>query len=64
MPSLRIKSVYTFCDAPDSIWPDKSKTINNQDVIDIISKINPLINYLLIEGIITVTLTIYYWPLL
>ena len=39
-------SQYThFCDAPDSIWPDKSKTINNQDVIDIISKINPLINY-------------------
>ena len=39
-------SQYThFCDTPDSIWPDKSKTINNQDVIDIISKINPLINY-------------------
>ena len=39
-------SQYThFCDAPDSIWPDKSKTINNQDVINIISKINPLINY-------------------
>ena len=39
-------SQYThFCDAPDSIWADKSKTINNQDVIDIISKINPLINY-------------------
>ena len=39
-------SQYThFCDAPDSIWPDKSKTINNQDVINIISKINPSINY-------------------
>ncbi|MAE15287.1 MAG: hypothetical protein CL821_06815 [Crocinitomicaceae bacterium] len=39
-------SQYThFCDAPDSIWPDKSKTINNQDVINIISKINPLINF-------------------
>ena len=39
-------SQYThFCDAPDSIWPDKSKTINNEDVIKIISKITPLINY-------------------
>ena len=39
-------SQYThFCDAPDSIWPDKNKTINNEDVINIISKINPLINY-------------------
>ena len=39
-------SQYThFCDSPDSIWPDKSKTINNEDVISIISKINPLINY-------------------
>ncbi len=39
-------SQYThFCDAPDSIWPDKSITINNNDVINIISKIVPLINY-------------------
>ena len=39
-------SQYThFCDAPDSIWPDKSVTINNQDVIEIISRIVPLINY-------------------
>lgn len=39
-------SQYThFCDAPDSIWPDKSVTINNQDVIDIISEIVPLVNY-------------------
>ena len=39
-------SQYThFCDTPDSIWPDKSKTINNEDVIKIISKITPLINY-------------------
>jgi len=39
-------SQYThFCDAPDSIWPDKSVTINNQDVIDIISRIVPLVNY-------------------
>ena len=39
-------SQYThFCDAPDSIWPDKSITINNQDVIDIISRIVPLVNY-------------------
>jgi CubicO group peptidase (beta-lactamase class C family) len=39
-------SQYThFCDAPDSIWPDKSVTMNNQDVIEIISRIVPLINY-------------------
>ena len=39
-------SQYThFCDAPDSIWPNKSITINNNDVINIISKIVPLINY-------------------
>ena len=39
-------SQYThFCDAPDSIWPDKSITINNRDVLDIMSKIVPLINY-------------------
>ena len=39
-------SQYThFCDSPDSIWPDKNKTINNNDVIEIISKIKPLQNY-------------------
>lgn len=39
-------SQYThFCDSPDSIWPDKNKTINNNDVIEIISKIKPLKNY-------------------
>ena len=39
-------SKYThFCDAPDSIWPDKNLTINNKDVIEIMSKIVPLINY-------------------
>jgi len=39
-------SQYThFCDAPDSIWPNKSITINNKDVIDIITKIIPLTNY-------------------
>ena len=39
-------SQYThFCDRPDSIWPDKSKTINNNDVIKIMSDIVPLINY-------------------
>ncbi len=39
-------SQYThFCDSPDSIWPDKNKTINNNDVIEIISKIKPLRNY-------------------
>tara|TARA_B100001287_G_scaffold270305_1_gene268908 strand:- start:1329 stop:2495 length:1167 start_codon:yes stop_codon:yes gene_type:complete len=39
-------SQYThFCDRPDSIWPDKKKTINNNDVIKIMSDIVPLINY-------------------
>ena len=39
-------SQYThFCDSADSIWPDKNKTINNDDVIEIISKIKPLKNY-------------------
>ena len=39
-------SQYThFCDSPDSIWPNKNKTITNDDVIQIINSINPLINY-------------------
>ena len=39
-------SQYThFCDSPDSIWPDKNKTINNDNVIEIINSIKPLINY-------------------
>ena len=39
-------SQYThFCDRPDSIWPDKKKTINNNDVLKIMSDIVPLINY-------------------
>lgn len=39
-------SQYThFCDAPDSIWPDKHKTITNQDVIKIMSTIIPMVNY-------------------
>lgn len=39
-------SQYThFCDAPDSIWPDKHKTITNQDVIKIMSAIIPMVNY-------------------
>lgn len=39
-------SQYTyFCDAPDSIWPDKHKTITNEDVLDIIYKYQPGINY-------------------
>lgn len=39
-------SQYThFCDAPDSIWSDKNKTIFNKDVVRIISEIVPLINY-------------------
>ena len=39
-------SQYThFCDRPDSIWPDKSKTISNNDVLDIMEQIVPLQNY-------------------
>lgn len=39
-------SQYThFCDAPDSIWPDKHKTIHNQDVIDLMADIVPMVNY-------------------
>lgn len=39
-------SQYThFCDSPESVWPDKNKTINNDDVIEIISNIKPLKNY-------------------
>ena len=39
-------SQYThFCDRPDSIWPDKMKTITNDDVLNIMSDIIPLINY-------------------
>jgi len=39
-------SQYThFCDAPDTIWPDKNITISNKNVIDIMTKIVPLINY-------------------
>ena len=39
-------SQYThFCDAPDSIWPDKHKTITNEEVLDIIYKYQPGVNY-------------------
>lgn len=39
-------SQYThFCDAPDSIWPDKHKTITNNDVIEIVNSIVPMVNY-------------------
>lgn len=39
-------SQYThFCDAPDSIWPDKHKTITNDDVIQIMNEIVPMVNY-------------------
>ena len=39
-------SQYThFCDKPDSIWPDKSKTITNHDVLDIMERIIPMRNY-------------------
>ena len=39
-------SQYThFCDRPDSIWPDKTKTISNNDVIEIMEQIVPLQNY-------------------
>lgn len=36
-------SQYThFCDAPDSIWPDKNKTIHNDEVLKIIADIKPM----------------------
>jgi CubicO group peptidase (beta-lactamase class C family) len=39
-------SQYThFCDSPDTIWPDKHKTIHNDEVIDIMHKHIPMINY-------------------
>ncbi|MFT7156352.1 MAG: CubicO group peptidase (beta-lactamase class C family) [Parvicella sp.] len=39
-------SQYThFCDSPDTIWPDKHKTIHNNEVIDIMHKHVPMINY-------------------
>ncbi|MED5302740.1 MAG: serine hydrolase domain-containing protein [Bacteroidota bacterium] len=39
-------SQYThFCDRPDSIWPDKSKTITIHDVLDIMERIVPMRNY-------------------
>jgi CubicO group peptidase (beta-lactamase class C family) len=39
-------SQYThFCDSPDTIWPDKNKTISNDNVIEIINSIKPIINY-------------------
>ena len=39
-------SQYThFCDAPDSIWPDKHLSITNNDVINIIEKYVPMTNY-------------------
>ena len=39
-------SQYThFCDRPDSIWPKKDSTITNEDVLQIMTDIVPLINY-------------------
>ncbi len=35
-------SKYThFCDNPDTVWPDHSKTIDNNDVIEIMDRIKP-----------------------
>lgn len=34
-----------FCDQPDSIWPDKHKSIHNADVIDIMATIIPQVAY-------------------
>jgi len=34
-----------FCDQPDSIWPDKHKSIHNKDVIDIMAAIIPQVAY-------------------
>ena len=39
-------SQYThFCDRPDSIWPKRDSTITNENVIQIMGDIVPLINY-------------------
>lgn len=39
-------SQYThFCDRPDSIWPKKDSTITNENVLQIMTDIVPLINY-------------------
>jgi CubicO group peptidase (beta-lactamase class C family) len=39
-------SQYThFCDSPTDIWPDKTKTITNQDVLDIMERDIPMVNY-------------------
>ena len=39
-------SQYThFCDRPDSIWPDKTKSITNHDVLNIMERIIPMRNY-------------------
>ena len=34
-----------FCDQPDSIWPDKHKSIHNADVVDIMAAIIPQVAY-------------------
>ncbi len=34
-----------FCDQPDSIWPDKHKSIHNKDVVDIMAEIIPQVAY-------------------
>jgi CubicO group peptidase (beta-lactamase class C family) len=34
-----------FCDQPDSIWPDKHKSIHNTDVVDIMAEIIPQVAY-------------------
>ena len=34
-----------FCDQPDSIWPDKHKSIHNTDVIEIMAAIIPQVAY-------------------
>ena len=34
-----------FCDQPDSIWPDKHKSMHNADVIDIMAAIIPQVAY-------------------
>ncbi len=39
-------SQYThFCDSPDHIWPDKTKTITNEDVLEIMARELPIVNY-------------------
>lgn len=41
-----LSDYHYFCDAPDSIWPDKHVTIDNEDAICIMGEIVPMYYYL------------------